>query len=119
MFSTVIDYFNERGINVYVAGLDVAKAFGSVSHYGIFIKLINVHVPLCVLNTLVNRYGKLSGYVKWAGVLSQQFSLRSGVKEGSMISPLLFSLYINDLIIVVRSQGYGCYLSDMFVGSLL
>ena len=119
MFSTVVDYFNDRGSNVYVAGLDVAKAFDSVNHYGIFIKLMNVHVPLCVLNVLVNWYGKLSGCVRWAGVLSQQFSMHSGVREGSVISPLLFSLYINDLIISLRSQGYGCYLGDMFAGCLL
>ena len=54
MFSTVINYFNDRGSNVYIAGLDVAKAFDSVNYYEIFIKLMNVHVPLCVLNTLVN-----------------------------------------------------------------
>ena len=46
MLSTVIDYFNDRGSNVYVAGLDVAKAFDRVNHYGIFIKLMNVQVPL-------------------------------------------------------------------------
>ncbi len=61
MSRTVINYFNDRGSNVYVAGLDVAKAFDSVNHYGIFIKLMNVHVPLCVLNTLVNWYSKLLG----------------------------------------------------------
>ena len=57
--------------------------------------------------------------MRWVGVLSQQFSMRNAVREGSMISPLLFSLYINDLIIVLRSQGYGCYLDDKFVGCLL
>ena len=59
MFCTVIDYFNDRGSNVYVAGLDVAKAFDSFNYYGI--TLMNEHVPLCVLNTLVNWYSKFSG----------------------------------------------------------
>ena len=119
MLGTVTDYFNDRGSNVYAESLDVAKAFDSVNHYGIFIELMNEHVSFCVLITLVNWYGKLSGCVRWAGLLFQQFSMHSGVREGSFISPLLFSLYINDLIIVLRSQGYGCYLSDIFIGCLL
>ena len=117
MFSTVIDCFSDRGSDVYIAGLDVAKGFDSVNHYEIFIKLMNVHVPLCVLNTLVNWYGKFSCCVRWAGILSQQFSMRSVL--GKVISPLLFSLYFNDLIVVLWSQGYECYLDDMFVGCLL
>ena len=115
----MIGYFNDRGSNVYVAGLDVAYAFDTVNHYEIFIKLINVHVPLCALNTLVNWYGTWSGSVRWAGIQSQELSIRSGVKEGSVIPPLLFSLYMNNFIIVLRSQSYWCYLDDMFVGCLL
>ena len=72
LLMTAIDYFNDGGSNVYAAGLDVAKAFDSVNHNGIFIKLMNVHVLLCVLNIFVNWYGKFSGCVRWAGVPSQQ-----------------------------------------------
>ena len=52
--STVLDYFNEKDSDVYIAGLDVSKAFDNVNHYGIFAKLINVNIPLCVLNTLIS-----------------------------------------------------------------
>ena len=121
MFSVVIDYFKDRGgkVYMYVAGLDVANTLDSVNHYGIFIKLINMYIPFFVLNSCVNWYVKLSGCVRWVCILSQRFSMRSGVMEGSMISSLLFSLYIKDFIIVLRSQGYGCYLGDMFVDCLL
>ena len=37
MFGSVIDYFNDRGSNINVAGLDVVKAFNSVNHYGILL----------------------------------------------------------------------------------
>ncbi len=36
------------------AGLDVSKAFNGIDHCGIFIKLVNVNVHLCILNALVN-----------------------------------------------------------------
>ena len=54
VLSTVVDYFNDRGSNVFVADLDVSKAFDSVNHYGIFIKLMSANFSVCVLNTFVN-----------------------------------------------------------------
>ena len=116
--TTVSDYFNEKGSNVYIAGLDVSKALDSVNHYGIFVKLINVNIPLYVLNTLINWYGKLSANVRRAGVLSQQFGMRSGIREGSIISSVIFDLYINDLVSLLKSEGYGCYLRNIYVGCL-
>ena len=47
------------------------------------------------------------------------FSVRSGVREGSIISPLIFSHYINDLVSLLKSEGYGCYLGNVYVGCLL
>ena len=117
--STVVDHFNERGNNVYCIGLDISKAFDSVNHDGIFIKLMNLNVPLCILHVLVNWCSKLSVCVRWAGVLSQPFDMRSGVGEGSVISPLIFSLNISDFIVILKSEGYGCCLSNVFAGNLL
>ena len=88
-------------------------------YYGIFVKLINVSIPLCVLNTFINWYGKWYANFRWAGVFSQQFGVRSGVREGNIILPLIFSLYINDLVSLLKSEGYDCYLGNVYVGCLL
>ena len=104
--------------NVHIAGLDISKAFDGVNHYVIFVKLINVNIPLFVLNALINWNGKLSANVRWAGVLLKQFGVRSGVGEGSIISPLIFSPYINDIVNLLKSEGYGCYLGNVHVGCL-
>ena len=61
LLSTVVNHFNERGSNVYCAGLVSSKVFDSVNHDVIFIKLMNLNVPSCMLNMLVNWYSKLSG----------------------------------------------------------
>ena len=36
--------------------------------------------------------------VKWNNVLSKQYSISNGVKQGGCLSPTLFSFYLNDLI---------------------
>ena len=51
---------------------------------------------------------------------SQQLGVRSGVRgEGSTISPLIFGFCINDLVSLLKSKGYSCYLENVYVGCLL
>ena len=46
--------------------------------------------------------------VKWNGMLSNQFIIYNGVKQFGCLSPTLFSIYLNDLIDVLRSSNIGC-----------
>ena len=46
---TTIDYFTTRKSDLYVAFLDCSKAFDLISHHGLFIKLMERNVPLCLL----------------------------------------------------------------------
>ena len=77
-----------------------------------------VNIPICILNTFITWYCKLSTYVPRAGVL-QQFGVCSDVMKGSLISPLIFSLCINDLISLIMSEGYSCCLDNIYAGCLL
>ena len=71
------------------------------------------------MNTHINWYCNISASVRWADVLSQQFGGCCGVREGSIISPLMFNIYINDLDSLLKSEGCGCYLGNFSVGCLL
>ena len=58
---TVVNYFSDRGNLVYVASLDVSKAFDRVNHIALFIKEIDLGTPFYVLNVLINWHCKLTG----------------------------------------------------------
>ena len=64
-------------------------------------------IPVNMLNTFVNWYGKLQGQVRWSNYLSSIFIIKSGVREGGVTSPILFNLYINRLIAALMSSGKG------------
>ena len=51
--------------------------------------------------------------VKWKSCLSDSFNVLNGIKQGGVISPILFSLYIDKLIDLVHNSNFGCYIGDV------
>ena len=79
---------------------------------------MNVNIPLCILNTLIKWHDKLFAFVRYMGRYTVT-TVCSGAREGSAISPLILSLYINNLISLLKSEGYSCYLGHVYVSCLL
>jgi hypothetical protein len=83
-----VDYFNSAGSMVNLCSLDISKAFDSVSHDKLFLKLMRIKLPKGVIDVLVNWYGKLSAVVKWGNSYSNSFGISSGVRQGGVLSPV-------------------------------
>ena len=49
---------------------------------------------------------------------SRWFIANNGVKQGGVLSPVLFCVYIDGLLMSLYRAGLGCYISHMFVGAL-
>ena len=52
-------------------------------------------------------------------ILSGTFSASNGVKQGGVLSPLLFTVYLDQLILALKESGIGCHLNGMFVGAFI
>lgn len=107
----VINYFNKRKSTINLGVIDLKKAFDKCNIYGILCTLQNKNVNVNVINTLENWFGKNYTYVKWSGTRSEKIPLISGVKQGSTISPLLFSIFVDVLLDKLAASGYGCYIN--------
>jgi hypothetical protein len=114
-----IEYFNNRSSNVYMASLDASKAFDRVNHFKLFSTLIRNGLPWCFVNVIVNWYSKLSVVVRWNGCDSSKLSVLSGVRQGGLLSPILFSLYVNCMISRLRDHGYGCHIGSLYIGCIM
>ena len=55
---------------------------------------------------------------QWESTKSRRFYVSNGVKQGAVISPILFALYYDELIAKLASSGYGCRIAGHFVGAL-
>ena len=50
---------------------------------------------------------------------SDFFRVSCGVRQGGISSPILFNLYVDDLLVLLRQSGYGCYVSKTFIGCIM
>jgi len=50
--------------------------------------------------------------------VSDYFSAVNGVKQGGVLSPVLYCVYIDDLLLALSNSGVGFYIGNNFVGAL-
>ncbi|MEW8152903.1 MAG: reverse transcriptase family protein, partial [Candidatus Thiodiazotropha endolucinida] len=77
--------------------VDFSSAFDSVWRVGLWHKLLQSKVNGKILNDIINMYRDIKSCVSLLGEESAFFSSLSGVRQGENLSPVLFSLYLNDL----------------------
>ena len=113
------DYFTDYFSTVYTAALDVSKAYDRVSHFKLFTALLRTGMPQWVVYLLADWYSKLIVSVRWLDSYSSYFSVRSGLRQGSSLSPSLFNVFINKVIIELKCLNLGCCINNTWIGCVL
>ena len=113
-----IDYFVNNNSRVFCSFLDASKAFDRLIHSGLFIKLMNKKVPKIFLDIMMTWHTGLQCRVKWDGFYSDWFHISAGVRQGGVLSPDLYCIYVDDLINILQSLHVGCYVKNVFAAAL-
>ena len=71
------------------------------------------------LKLLCYWYQHQSMYVKWGSTMSSKFQVTNGVRQGGVLSPLLFDVYVNELSELLNKSGIGGNLGGTLINHML
>ena len=112
---TVQHYMNGQS-DVYCTLLDASKAFDRVEYVKLFHCLIKKGLCPIICRFLAMLYTKQTIRVRWKNSTGSTFSCLNGVRQGGVMSPILFSVYIDELILRLKELDLGCHINDVFTG---
>jgi len=95
-----------------------SKAFDTVCHTKLFQCLVDAGVPGWIVLVIENWYSKLCVAVRWIDAISGFCNVMSGVRQGSILSPRLFTVLINIVIVKLRDNGVGYSINNIFLGCI-
>jgi hypothetical protein len=96
-----------QGMETYLTFIDLRKAYDRVWREGLWVKLAELGIQGKMLRALHQLYGKVQVAVRCNGQVSELFDVAIGLKQGCVLSPILFTVFINDILADCKAQGLG------------
>ncbi len=96
----------DKSKDVCLVFLDVSKAFDKVYHKGLLLKLEQLGVCGNLLKWLESYLSNRKQRVVINGQMSDSKSINASVPQGSILGPLLFLVYVNDLVDYLQTTPY-------------
>ena len=75
-------------------------------------------MPAIVVRVIIFVYEEQYAWVKWGNSRSSLFPIVNGTRQGSILSPALFALYVDELLVELRRLGIGCHVAGVYMGAV-
>ena len=108
-----------EGKKTWLAFLDLRKAYNSVWREGLWEKMDRYGIGGKFLRVCQALYSSVKARVRVGATLSEEFEIRCSLRQGCVLSPCLFSLFIMDLAWELEEKGLGVKVRGQWVGSCL
>ena len=117
LHTLITKYFCHKGGRFYVLFVDFEKAFDHVDRLLLWQKLLTQNVSTKMVRMLKAIYADVRAYIRTSKGLTNTVTCPVGVRQGCIISPIIFTLFLNDLqeYISVGSHGIDIETIKFFV----
>ncbi|MCU7800554.1 MAG: reverse transcriptase family protein [gamma proteobacterium symbiont of Lucinoma myriamae] len=116
---TLVDKAFKSSKYLFSCFVDLSKAFDTINRSALFHKLKMYNIKGPFFEVIQDMYETLQCSVKIGQTLSHSFSTKTGVKQGCILSPTLFSLYINDLTQIFDDSCDKVHIDDAYISCLM
>ena len=84
----------------------------------IFLYILNVVRQRLIIRFLLDAHIRQEARVIWNSCKSQYVRVKNGVKQGRVISQIVFNLYIDRLLLCLQRSGLRCHINNTYMGAL-
>ena len=114
----VINEARIEGKPLYLVTTDTQKAFDCVNHVILKKTLFEEGVAPDLWIIIDELYSRMSLMVKWQGECSESFAINQGVRQGGILSPHLYKMYVNPLLEDLKRNALGAHIGTIYTGCL-
>lgn len=105
LYAMTQKYLSKKGGKLYVAFVDLRRAFDSVQHSKLLETLQEIGLSEHFTNAIMSMYESVKASVKIYQDTTDEFDCEKGLKQGCILSPTLFSLFINKMASKMEEMG--------------
>ena len=103
---------------MYTCFFDASKAFDRVK-YVLFDKAVKIWGTTVCSQNIIFWYTTQTMYVRWNNVISSGFGVSNGVRQGGILSPYLFCVYMDDLSNKLNDIKVGCTIGATLINHIM
>ena len=106
----VVNTYTKAKGKVYSTFIDLSKAFDKVDHFILGNLLLDREVPPDIVFLLMHYLRNQTARIVWNDERGEYHIINEGVRQGGILSPILFKLYLDHVIGDISNMNVGCKL---------
>jgi hypothetical protein len=119
LLTASLEWQRQMGRPTFMCFIDVTKAYDTVWQDGLWKKLWDVGVFGKVWRFIRGWYQGMTSTVLVDGKMTREFEVKQGVKQGAVLSPLLYAIFVDDVVEEMKRLGLGVVVNGIWVGVML